>query len=53
MVHDPDDVESDDKDLPQAVVDAGFGDVLEIQDVKDIVSNARLQNPEITIEGLL
>jgi len=53
LVHDPDDVASDDDDLPEIVVAAEMQDVLEIQDVKDIVANAKAQRPDVTLDELL
>ncbi|AUH64615.1 DUF7716 domain-containing protein [Paracoccus zhejiangensis] len=53
MVHDPNDVEDDELDLPNAVVEAGFDYVIAMQTVQSIVENARLQGRGDSLEDRL
>jgi hypothetical protein len=43
IVHDVDDVEDDERDLPNVVIEHGFEYVLGMQLIQSIVSNLRLQ----------
>ena len=52
LVHDPDDVETDDDDPPNVVATAGVAYVIGIQDVKDILQNAKHQVPEASAADL-
>lgn len=53
MVLDPDDVEDDEDDAPQAAKQAGLGYALGIQTVKAIVQNAAQQKPDLTEDDLV
>ncbi|WP_232816421.1 DUF7716 domain-containing protein [Paracoccus zhejiangensis] len=56
LVHDPNDVEDNDTDLPKAAIDTGFRYVLAMQTLQSIVENLQLQgragSPEERLQAL-
>ncbi len=52
IVHDADDVEDDDLDLPNVAISHAFDYVIGIQTVQSIVENARLQKADASIDDL-
>lgn len=53
LVYDPNDVESDEDELPKVVIELGLSDTLGIQDIQSIVENAKLQKPNASVGDLL
>lgn len=53
IVHDVDDIEDDELDLPNVAIDLGFDYILSIQDVQGIVANARAQKADVSESQLL
>ena len=53
LICDPNDVENESDEVPRAAKEHNLMDALSIQDIQDIVYNAKLQKETVSIEELL